>query len=59
MSELVVVAITTVYSVLVVVDLLGNSLVCLIITTNRDMRYFLTIYMTFLSLASILVYGHV
>ena len=38
------VAITTVFSILVMVDLVGNSLVCLVITINRDMRYFHTIY---------------
>ena len=46
------VAITTVFSILVMVDLVGNSLVCLVITINRDMRYFHTIYTTFLSLIS-------
>ena len=34
-----VVAITTVLSILVMVDIVGNSLVCLIIKRNRDMRY--------------------
>ncbi|XP_078346931.1 pyroglutamylated RF-amide peptide receptor-like [Oculina patagonica] len=38
MSELAGVAITTVLSILVIVDIVGNSLVCLIIKRNRDMR---------------------
>lgn len=44
MSELAGVAITTVFSILVTVDLVGNSLVCLVITINRDMRYSRTIH---------------
>lgn len=39
MSETASVAITTVHSVLVIVDIIGNSLVCAIIKKNRDMRY--------------------
>ena len=39
MSESADVAITTVLSILVIVDIVGNSAVCLIITKNRDMRY--------------------
>ena len=46
------VAITTVFSILVMIDLVGNSLVCLVITINRDMRYFHTIYTTSLSFIS-------
>ncbi len=33
------VAITTVLSILIIVDIVGNSLVCAIIKRNRDMRY--------------------
>ena len=39
MSETAGVAITIVHSVLVIVDIVGNSLVCVIIKRNRDMRY--------------------
>lgn len=39
MSEIASVAIITVLSVLVIVDIVGNSLVCAIIKRNRDMRY--------------------
>lgn len=33
------VVIVTVLSVLVIVDIIGNSLVCVVITRNQDMRY--------------------
>ena len=33
------VVITTVLSILVIVDIVGNSVVCAIIKRNRDMRY--------------------
>lgn len=39
MPESSAIAITTVLSILVIVDIVGNSLVCLIIKRNRDMRY--------------------
>ena len=39
MFEIASVAITTVLSVLVLVDIVGNSLVCAIIKRNREMRY--------------------
>ena len=39
MSEIASVAMTTVLCILVAVDIAGNSLVCLIIKKNRDMRY--------------------
>jgi hypothetical protein len=39
MPETASVAITTVLSVLVIVNIVGNSLVCAIIKRNRDMRY--------------------
>lgn len=39
MPESSAIAITTVLSTLVIVDIVGNSLVCLIIKRNRDMRY--------------------
>ena len=39
MSESARVAITTVLFILVTLDIVGNSLVCLIIKRNRDMRY--------------------
>jgi len=38
-SESVQAVIVTVLSVLVVVDIIGNSLVCVVITRNQDMRY--------------------
>ena len=38
-SESVQAVIVTVLSVLVVVDIIGNSLVCVVITRNPDMRY--------------------
>lgn len=38
-SEVAPVAIVTVLSSLVVTNILGNSLVCVMITRNRDMRY--------------------
>ena len=38
-SESVQAVIVTVLSVLVVVDIIGNSLVCVVITKNPDMRY--------------------
>lgn len=39
MPESSAIAITTVLSTLVIVDIVGNSFVCLIIKRNRDMRY--------------------
>ncbi len=39
MSDSAGVPITTVLSILVVVNIIGNTLVCLIIKRNRDMRY--------------------
>ena len=39
MSEPDKVAIATVLSALIVVDIVGNSLVCVIIKKNRDLRY--------------------
>ena len=33
------IAMTTVLSILVIVDIVGNSLVCAIIKRHRDMRY--------------------
>ena len=39
MSESANVSITTVAYVLVVVNVVGNSFVCLVIRRNRDMRY--------------------
>ena len=38
-SESVQVVIVTVLSVLVIVDIIGNALVCMVITRNQDMRY--------------------
>ena len=38
-SESIQVVIVTVLSVLVIVDIIGNSLVCVVITRNQDMRY--------------------
>ena len=38
-SESVQAAIVTVLSVLVIVDIIGNALVCVVITWNQDMRY--------------------
>lgn len=38
-SESVQAVIVTVLSVLVIVDMIGNSLVCVVITRNQDMRY--------------------
>jgi len=38
-SESVQAVIVTVLSVLVIVDIIGNSLVCVVITMNQDMRY--------------------
>jgi len=38
-SESVQAVIVTVLSVLVIVDIIGNSLVCVVITRNQDMRY--------------------
>ena len=38
-SESVQVVIVTVLSVLVIVDIIGNALVCAVITRNQDMRY--------------------
>ena len=38
-SESVQVVIVTVLSVLVIVDIIGNALVCMVITKNQDMRY--------------------
>ena len=32
-------AITTVITILAIVDIMGNALVCTIIKRNRDMRY--------------------
>ena len=37
------VAVTTVYFILIVVNVVGNSFVCAIIKNNRDMRYAQTI----------------
>ena len=39
MSESAAFAITTVLSILAIVDIVGNTLVCLIIWRNQDMRY--------------------
>ena len=39
MSQSAGVAITTVLSILVIVDIVGNFLVCVIIKRNREMRY--------------------
>lgn len=33
------VAIVAVLSILAIVDIIGNSLVCVVITRNQDMRY--------------------
>ena len=33
------IAITTVLSALIAVDIVGNSLVCVIVKKNRDLRY--------------------
>lgn len=38
-SESAQVAIVTVFSILVIIDIFGNSLVCFIIARNQDMRY--------------------
>lgn len=38
-SESAQVAIVTVFSILVIIDIVGNSLVCFIIARNQDMRY--------------------
>ena len=38
-SESVQVVIVTVLSLLVIVDIIGNTLVCVVITRNQDMRY--------------------
>lgn len=35
------VAITTILSIFAIVDVIGNSLVCVVITRNQDMRYVL------------------
>lgn len=48
MSQSAAVAITTVLFILVVVDIVGNSLVCAIIKKNRDMRYAKTVDNMFL-----------
>ena len=42
MSESAGVAITTILAILVIIDILGNALVCLIVKRNRDMRYVVT-----------------
>lgn len=39
MSEPASIAITTILCILAIVDIAGNSLVCAIISRNRDMRY--------------------
>lgn len=50
------VAIATVFSILVILDIIGNSLVCVIIASNHDMRYaektFLTFNVNFISLSN-------
>ncbi len=33
------IAIATVHSILIVIDIVGHSLVCAIVKKNRDMRY--------------------
>jgi len=38
-SEVAQVAIVTVLSILVIIDIIGNSFVCIIITRNPDMRF--------------------
>ena len=38
-SESAQVAIVTLFSILVFMDIIGNSLVCVVIARNRDMRY--------------------
>ena len=38
-SESAQVAIVTVFSILVIMDIVGNFLVCIIIASNQDMRY--------------------
>ena len=42
MSESAGAAITTALSILVIIDIVGNSLVCVIIKRNRDLRYYLS-----------------
>ncbi|KAL9957242.1 hypothetical protein ACROYT_G038854 [Oculina patagonica] len=54
MSELAGVAITTVLSILAIVDILGNTLVCLIIKRNRDMRIHVNYLLLNLAVADIL-----
>ena len=39
-SEAAQIGITTMFSILVSTDLIGNATVCLVIILNRDMRYF-------------------
>ena len=50
------VAIATVFSILMILDIIGNSLVCVIIASNHDMRYvektFLTFNVNFTSLSN-------
>ena len=38
-SESVQVVILTIFSVLVIVNIIGNSMVCVVIIRNKDMRY--------------------
>ncbi|KAL9957230.1 hypothetical protein ACROYT_G038841 [Oculina patagonica] len=54
MSESAGVAITTVLSILAVVDIVGNSLVCAIIKRNRDMRTPINYLLMNLALADII-----
>ncbi|XP_078345964.1 pyroglutamylated RF-amide peptide receptor-like isoform X2 [Oculina patagonica] len=54
MPELAAIAITTVLSVLVIVDIVGNSLVCVIIKRNREMRTPVNYLLVNLAVADIL-----
>ena len=45
MSDSAAIAMATVLTILVIIDIVGNSLVCAIIKKNRDMRYVDTVYM--------------
>lgn len=49
MSDSAHVGTTIVLSILVVVGILGNSLVCVVIMKNRDMRYIHNSYFVFLA----------
>ncbi|KAL9958484.1 hypothetical protein ACROYT_G035501 [Oculina patagonica] len=54
MSESAGVAITTALSILVIVDIVGNSLVCVIIKRNRDLRGPMNYLLVNLAVADIL-----